>query len=174
VTTVDRRAHLVGRTLVQRIVLGLHRAPRAGEDCRCVALGHEAARAHGAAGGEQVIGALGPQAVGLGEVTREVAQVERVRDGGELVHDRLGLGCGDGLGHRLGVERVADHRPPAQLANQLLLGLAAGHARDLVSALDQAGKQLPAKCTRRSCEEDPHGHLLSGLFHAETRWPPAL
>ena len=39
-----------------------------------------------------MIGALGPQPVGLGEVTREVAQVERVRDGGELVHGRLGLG----------------------------------------------------------------------------------
>jgi hypothetical protein len=89
------------------------------------------------------------------------------------VHDRLGLGCGDGLGHRLGIERLADHRPPAQVSNQLLLGLAAGHGRDLVPALHQAGEQLPAKRARRSGEEDLHGHLLS-VSPEETRRPPAL
>ncbi len=100
-----------------------------------VALGNEAARAHGMAGGQKVIGAFSPQPVGLGEVTREVAQVERVRDGGELVHDRLGLGCGDGLTQSLRIERVANHRPPAQVSNQLPLRIAAGHGRDLVSTL---------------------------------------
>ena len=76
-----------------------------------------------------------------------------VRDRGELVDDHLGLGFGDGQRDRLGVEGVADHRPPAEVANQLLLGLAAGHAGDLVSAFDQAGEELPAERARRSCDK---------------------
>ncbi len=133
-------AHLVRRTLVQRIVLRLHRPPRAGEDGRCVALGHEAARAHGAAGGQQVTGALGPQPVGLGEVTREVAQVDRVRDGGELVHDHFGLGLGDCASDRVRVERVRHHWAGAEVTEEVALRGRAGHAHHVMSSRGEPGK----------------------------------
>ena len=86
-----------------------------------------------------LIGALDPQLVGLGEVMREVAHVERVRCGGQLMHDRLRLGRGNDGGQRRGIERIARHRPPAQVPNQLLLGLAACQARHFVSASSRRG-----------------------------------
>ena len=77
---------------------------------------------------------------------------------------KVGVVDADIYGHSVpAMLGVADHRPTAQVSNQLLLGLAAGHARDLVTALCQTGQQLPAERTRRSCKEDLHGHLLSGL-----------
>ena len=63
-----------------------------------------------------MVGALGPQTVGLREVAREVPHVERGGDRGELVHDHLGLGQGDGLGDRLRVERVRHDGLRAEVA----------------------------------------------------------
>src|SRR5919106_592599 len=92
------------------------------------------------------------------------------------MHDHLRLGAGHGLGHRLGIERVGHHRAPAQLPNQLLLGLAAGHAGDLVPALDELRNELLTDRARRAGNEHLHGHLLSTKSSAhpldETAAPP--
>ncbi len=61
---------------------------------------------HGTPGGEQVVGSLRPQAVRESEVAVEVAHVQRAPEGGQLVHDHLGLRRGDRSRHCLGLERV--------------------------------------------------------------------
>ena len=113
----DRREHPargLGRVGVERVVLGLHgaaglRVRPAGE-----ALGDEPADARRLGRGEQVVGALGPQAVGLGELLGELAEVADVREGRGLVDDHLGLRRRDRGFHGLAVEDVEDDRLGAE------------------------------------------------------------
>lgn len=65
-----------------------------------------------------MVGGLGAQAVGEGEVTIEVAHVERARERRQLVNDRLRLGLGDSPGHLPGIERVGDDRLGADRATR--------------------------------------------------------
>jgi len=132
---LKRRSDLLRRVRVHGILLSFHRAADPGVDRRGVALSHEAAHARGAATGQQVVGAFGTQPVGLGKIAREVTHVECVRDGGELVHDHLGLRPSDGVGHRVRIESVSDCRLPAQLLNQLSLRFAARHPGHHMPAL---------------------------------------
>ena len=94
-------------------------------------------RLHRAPGGEQVVGALGAEPVGQREVALEVAQVDGARQRGELVDDHLGLGLGDRLGDRVGVERVGDDRPRAKAADEVLLLRRARHAHDVMPVGDE-------------------------------------
>src|SRR5215204_271645 len=110
---------------------------------------------HGAPGGEQVIRALGPQPVRGGEVALHAARVERP-DGGQLVDDHVGLSLRDRASDRLWVECVRDHRACAQLAKEILLGLAPHHARDLVPVLHELGHQRPPERAGCARNEDFH------------------
>ncbi len=121
----DGLLHAGRRRRSERVVLGLHhraRAVVAGEE----ALRHEPLDAHRLRGGQQVVGALGAQPVGLREGAVEVPQVHRA-DRRQLVHDDVRLGGRHGGRHLLGVQRVRHHRRRTQLAQHRLLGLAARH-----------------------------------------------
>ena len=56
----------------------------------------------------------------------------------------------------LGVERVRDGRPCAELFDDRRLGRSPGHPGHLVAALDELRHELLAQCSRCSCDEDPH------------------
>jgi hypothetical protein len=73
------------------------------------------------AGGEQVVGALGAQPVGLGEGAVEVPAEARVCERGRLVDDRVRLGTRDRLPHGLRVECVEHDRLGAERAQPLCL-----------------------------------------------------
>ena len=90
-----------------------------------------------------------------GEVALHAARVERP-DRGQLVDDHFGLSLRDRASDRIWVECVGDHRACAQLAEEILLGLAPGHARDLVPVLHELGHQRPAERAGCACDEDLH------------------
>lgn len=100
-----------------------------------------------APGREQVVGRLGPQAIGRLEVTIEVAHVERARQRGQLVDDRLRLRFGDRPCHLLRIERVGNDRLRSKRTHQLRLFGTAGHPHHLVTARRQARQQLPSHRT---------------------------
>jgi hypothetical protein len=104
-----------------------------------------------------VVGRLGPQPVGHGEHAVDVPHVERARQRRELVHDHVGFGLADRLGHGVGIERVGHDRPSARRPQPVLLGGGPGHGHDLVAVGDQHGEQLGAQCTRCAGNENPHG-----------------
>jgi hypothetical protein len=117
---------LAGRSRSGGVVLGLDRTTRAGVGADGHdALGDEAADADGAARGQQVIDALGAQAVGRGAEAvgvPHVPQARLARQGGELVDDHLGLGLGHGTSDRVGIERVGHDRPGTQGPQSVGLG----------------------------------------------------
>src|SRR6266536_4485971 len=103
---------------VERILLGLDRSaltrvPVAGE-----ALGDEAVDAGCLRGGEQRVGALGTQPVGLGEAAVEVLEVVQAGQRSCLVDDRVRFGLDDGLAHRGRVEEVEHDRLRTQRARR--------------------------------------------------------
>ena len=122
---VPHRRRRVG---IERVLLGLDRPPsRAnGQPAKLWAMkrAHPTARA----GGEQVVRALGPQAVGQRELFVHLAEVEVGRERGELVDDHLGLGLGHGLRYLVGVERVDDRGLRTELPDLTRAGLAARRA----------------------------------------------
>jgi hypothetical protein len=96
-----RRRHRAG---VEAVVLGLDRpalarVPRAGE-----ALGDEPAHARLACGGQQCVGALDPQPVGLRERAVEVPGEAHIRQSGRLMDDRVGPAFEHGLADGARVE----------------------------------------------------------------------
>jgi hypothetical protein len=158
----DRRhalAHLAGGRGVERVLLALHRPAGAHVPPRAVALGHEPPHPHRLPGRQQVVGPLGPQAVGRREVGIEVPRVQ-CSDRGQLVDDHLRPRPAHRLGDLVGGERVGDHRHRAQLLEQRPLRPAAGHAVHLVTGGDQPRHQLPADRSGRSRHQHPHRQLL--------------
>jgi hypothetical protein len=127
------------------------------------ALRHEAAHAHRAAGGQQVVGGLGAEPVGLGEVAVEVTQVERGRQRRELVNDHVRLRLGDRAGHRVGIEGVGDDGRRTHGADPVCLRRAARHAGYVVPLRDEPRDELLADCAGRAGYQDLHGVLLSCL-----------
>ena len=147
---------LLRRVGIERSVLALHGpAGACGRPAR-VALRHEAARADGAAGGEQVVGALRAQPVRGLEETVDVAHVELARQRRELMHDHLGLGGRHRLGDRVGVERVGHDRARAQAAHQVLLRRAPGHPDHLVASRHELRDELSAENACGAGDEDLH------------------
>jgi hypothetical protein len=132
---VEPAAERLRRVGVERVVLALDRPAAAGERPARVALRHEPLDAHRPAGSQQVVGARGAQAVGLREVAVEMADVERLRQRGELVDDHVGIGLRDHVGHGIGVEGVGHGGSPAQLADEV--GLRPGHAHHVVAGGEQ-------------------------------------
>jgi hypothetical protein len=98
-----------------------------------IALGHEPLHPDGLRSGDQVVRALGPQAVGRREIALHVTRVDR-SDRRQLVDDHV-RPC---RGHRprdlIGLERVRDDRYRAELVKHRLLRLAPRHPMDLMTA----------------------------------------
>ena len=136
---LERRTHLLGGLLVQRVVLGLDRAadPRVGPGRE--ALRDEALDARLAGGREQVVSALGAQAVGGRERALELAQVEVAAERRHLVDDGVGPGVGHGGAEAVAVEAVDHYRLGAQLAQPRDLRRAAGGADDGVAVRGEDG-----------------------------------
>ena len=170
---VERRAHRLGGRGVERVVLRLHRAAGAGGGPPGEALGDEALDPDRAPGCEQVVGGLGAEAVGQGERALEVAQAQRPRQCGQLMHDHLGLGLGNGLGDRIRVERVGHDRTSAEAPDQILLLGLAGHADHLVPVGDELGNQVLAERPGGTCDEDLHDISFRLFAHRdEMPMPP--
>lgn len=151
----QRLAHLAGRLGVVRVLLIGHARP-----ARCgwpasVALGDKALDTGRASGREQVVGPLGPQPVGLGEVAVKPARVER-GDRGQLVDDHVRAGRSDGIGDPLAIKRVRDHGGRPEPLQQLALGGGSGHPGHVVPGADQARHQLAPDRPCRSCNEHLH------------------
>ena len=159
---IERMAHSPRRRGIERVVLGLERPAGAGEGPPREALGDEPAYSDCPAGGQQIVGPLRPQAVGRGEVSVEVADVERARKRGQLMHDHLGLGLGDRKRHLLGVERIGHHRGRTQSVDELSLGRGAGHACHLVAARHEPREKLPSERPRGAGDQDLHRSPLVG------------
>ena len=104
-----------------------------------------------------MVGALGAQAVGEGEVTVEALRVEVGGDRRQLVDDRVRRGLADRAAHLFGVERVRDDRFRAEAAEELDLAAAARHADDLVAGRDELRDELLAEGAGGAGEEDLHG-----------------
>jgi hypothetical protein len=108
-------AHLPHRRRVEWVLLAFHRATAA--RVRAEArhpLCHEPSHPDRLPGGEQVVRALGPQAVGGRGVAFGVAL--HPCKGGELMDDHVRPRPAHGLGDLTGVERVREHRHGPQLA----------------------------------------------------------
>jgi hypothetical protein len=170
---VERRAQRVRRIGVECVLLALDRPIGAGERPAGVALGDDALHADRAPSRQEVIGALRAQAVGQREAAIDVAEVDPL-ERGELVDDHLGLGLGDRMRDRVGVERVGHDGPGAEHAQQVLLGRGLGHADDLVTAGHELGDEPLAEGARGAGDEDLHGGLLSRHCTQQTRWPTGL
>ena len=153
---------------IERSVLVLHRSAAACRRPTGEALRDESARAHGASGGEQVVGALRTQSVRGFEEAVDVAHVEVPRQRRELMHDHLGFGRRHRLGDRVGVESVGHDRARSQAADQVLLRCAPGHPDHLVPSRYELRDELSAENACRAGHEDPHNCSFR-LFPSETR-----
>src|SRR5215467_14384203 len=146
------RAHLGYRRGVDRILLALHRPTGSCVRERAVALRHEPPHPRRMPDRQQVVGPLGPQAVGRREITIAVTRVNRP-DRGQLMNEHVRLGSRHGLRDVTGIQRVCDHRHRAQLAEHRLLRLAAGHAMNLMTRGNQT------RLADRSCRTyHKHSH----------------
>ena len=171
---VQHAAELLRRVRIEWSVLALHRSAGAcGRPAR-VALGHEASRADGAAGGEQVVGSLRAQAVRGLEEAVDVAHVELARQRRELMHDHLGLGGRHRLGDRVGVESVGHDRARSKVANQVLLRPAPGHPDDLVAFRHELRDELSAEDACGAGYEDLHLVLLCSSAPLDEIGSPAV
>ena len=120
----DRRqalAHLARRRRVERVLLALDWPAGALVRPRAIALRHEPPHPDRLPGRQQVVRALGPQAVGQREVAVEVTQVQGRWNRGQLMDDHLRPRPAHGLRDLIGIKRVRDHRHSAQLVKHRLL-----------------------------------------------------
>ena len=113
-------AHLPHGRRVERVLLALDRPTAA----RIRAIGryplcHEPSHSHRLPGGEQVVGALRPQAVGRRGIAFRVAL--HPRKGGQLMDDHVRPRPAHRLRDLIGIKRVRDHRHSTQLADHRLL-----------------------------------------------------
>jgi hypothetical protein len=106
--------------------------------------------------GEQVLGALGAQAVGHGEALVDVAEVEVAAQRGHLVDDRVGRRSRDGAHDGLAVQAVHQDGVGPEVAQTRGLRLGAGRAGDRVAAGDQCGDHRAADGSGRTGDEDVH------------------
>jgi hypothetical protein len=160
---VDRGEHLAHRRrriVVERSVLLLDGPTGSRIGHAGVALGDETLHARGVARRQEVVGALDAQLVGERELTIEATHVDRWWDGGELVHDDVGLCLAHGPPHRVGIQRVGHHGLRAEAADLIALGFRASHPDNIVPRGDQHGNKLLADRTRGAGDEHLHGEPL--------------
>ena len=113
--------HLARGPRVEGILLALHRPT--GAHVRGVApdpLRDKPLHSDRLAGGEQIVGSLGPQPVRQRERAVEMTHVGGA-DRGQLVHDDIRLRLGDSPRDLVGIEGVRDHRRGSEVAKQRLL-----------------------------------------------------
>jgi hypothetical protein len=145
-----------GRSRVERILLGLDRPALARVAVAGETLGDEPAHACLTGGGQQRIGALGPEPVGGRETTVEAPGEAHIRQGRRLVDDRPGLGVQDGRAHGARVEQVERDRLGPERPDPLRVPGRPEAADHLVSLIDELGNEPGADRTARSHDEDPH------------------
>ena len=109
-----------------------------------------------AGGGEQRVGALGPQPVRHMEGAVEVLEVAQVGQRRRLVDDRLGLGFEHAPPHRGRVEQIERDRLRAERPHALGAVSRPERADHLVASLDELGDEPGADHTARSYNEDSH------------------
>jgi hypothetical protein len=93
-----------------------------------------------------------------------VTQVEP-REGGQLVHDHLGLGLADRAADGLGVEGIGERGPRAHVPHKPGLRLAARHADDVVPVGDEERDQLSAQRPGGAGHEYLHGNSFRRLIY---------
>ena len=153
---VERRAHRRDGVRVQPVVLRLGLRAGARRRPAGVGLHQQPPGAGGPRAGEQVLGALDAQAVGVGERAVEVAQVREPGERGELVDDGVGPRGGHRGDDRVAVEAVRDDGLGAGRAQGRGLGRGAGHAGHLVAGGHEEGDEPGAECAGGAGEEDAH------------------
>jgi hypothetical protein len=157
------------RVRIEGIGFGQHRSARPGEPERPEALCHEAPRSCGAASGEQVVGALRPQAIGHDRSggafgVPRVAEAHRPGQRRQLVHDHLGPGGRHRPGDRVGVQRVGHDGMGSQAAHEVLLRRGSGHPDHHVASRDELGDERSAEDTGGAGYEDVHGSSCRLIF----------
>jgi hypothetical protein len=141
---------------VEGIVLGLDRPALARIPVAREALGDEAGHAQLARGGQQRVGALGPQPVRRRERLIEVAREASVLERRGLVDDRLRLCLGHGPADRARVEQVERERRRVHRHDRLGVAGRAVGADHLVPAVDQLPREPQADRTARSHHQYAH------------------
>ena len=151
----QRLAHLARGRGVEWVLLRLHRPTAAGIRAKGrYALCHKPPHPHRVAGGEKVIRALGPQAVGQRGIAFRVAL--HACKGSELMNDHVRPHAPHRLRHLIRIKRVRHHRHSTEPPQHWLLGLAARHAVNLMTGGDQARHELAANRSRRACHKHSH------------------
>jgi hypothetical protein len=139
------------------------------------ALRDDAVNACLACRGQEGIGALGPEPVGLGECPVHLPAELHSRQRGRLVDDRVWVSFEDGLAHGFPIEEVegdcfgAERREPRRL---LARPCSAEH---LVPCVYELNNESGADRAARACDEDSHLDLLvtSGRFQGSTGKTPS-
>ena len=151
-----------GRGGVERIVFGLDHSSLPGVAEGGEALGHEAARASFAGGGQQGVGALGPQPVGLGEGLVQLPGEATTGQRRRLVDDALGPGFEDGPACSARVEQVERDRLGAERPDPLGVSRRPERPDHLVPPAGQLGHQPGAD--RTACSDNHDSHEPDSLF----------
>jgi hypothetical protein len=115
-----------------------------------VALGDEALHARGLGCGQQVVGALGTQAVRQLEALLEAPEVDSAQRS-ELMDDRVGPGRGNCRYDRIAIERVDYDWLGTQIPQHRRLVLTACGADDRVAVIDQLRHEPLPDCACCSC-----------------------
>jgi hypothetical protein len=110
-------------------------------------------------GGQQRVGALGPQPVGRPEAAVQAPAEAHPRQGGRLVDDRVRLGLVDGPADRARVEQVQRDRLGPELTYPAGVSRRPMSADHLVPVLDELRDEPDADRTGRPRDEDSHRAL---------------
>ena len=152
---------------VQGVLLRLHPSVVAGTVRGGVALRDDMGDAGRLGRGQQVIGSLDAQPVGVREIPVGMLHVDLAGVGKaeprHLVHDHLRPGPGHRLTDRRRVQPVHHDAIRAQICQHAQLGRARRGRRHLVATRGQLRHQPPPQHPRPACHEHPHDHHLPGL-----------
>jgi hypothetical protein len=85
--------------------------------------------------------------------------------------NHLGLGLGHHVGHRVGVQRVDDHRFGPERPHNAGLGRRAGRAHHLVAARHELSNELAADRAGRTGNKDLHDVSVRWAHQQQTRHP---
>lgn len=147
---VEDGFHARWRVWVERVFFGFESGAGPGIGPACEALSDKFFCACVDCGGKEVAGAFGAEAIGEGEVTVEVAEIDARRNRCELMNDDLRLDLSDAFVDGLKVECVEDDGGCAEIFNEVGVGGVAKGAEDFV-LLDEKGDERLAYGSRCSC-----------------------
>ena len=140
-----------------------------------IALRHEPPHPDRVPGRQQVVGALGPQAVGRREIAIEMTHVER-SDRGQLMDDHLRPRPRHGLRDLIGIKRVRDHRHGAELgrASPALTRSASCHEPRDPPATSRGTNCFPIAPVAPATNTLIISSLIEDYLHHKTRQQPRL